>query len=119
MATTIADADRDDGFGLPLADTLSEVWGSGTGADSWVWFEVLPRIDGRRVETVVSESDELLDTRMVFESLQNHALVALDRLREESSPPPGLGRRHGASRPLRRSKWTERRGRRTLALHLT
>ncbi|MEA2482895.1 MAG: hypothetical protein QOC55_842, partial [Thermoleophilaceae bacterium] len=78
MATTIADADGDGGFGLPLLDTLSEAWGSGTGADSWVWFEVLPRIASRPLKAVVNETDELLDIRMVVESLRNQALVALD-----------------------------------------
>jgi anti-sigma regulatory factor (Ser/Thr protein kinase) len=36
--------DREGGFGLPLLDTLAEAWGSGNGADAWVWFEVSPRI---------------------------------------------------------------------------
>lgn len=37
-------ADRNGGFGLPLLDTLSEAWGSGSDTDAWVWFEVSPRI---------------------------------------------------------------------------
>jgi anti-sigma regulatory factor (Ser/Thr protein kinase) len=40
---TIADATVEGGFGMPLIDTLCEAWGSGSGADSWVWFEVSPR----------------------------------------------------------------------------
>src|SRR4051794_18030747 len=31
------------GYGLPLVDTLSESWGSGSDHESWVWFEVGPR----------------------------------------------------------------------------
>jgi diguanylate cyclase (GGDEF)-like protein/PAS domain S-box-containing protein len=77
---TIADAYDDGGFGLPLLDTLSEAWGSGTGADSWVWFEVAPRIIARPSGTPETEGDQLLDIRMVVESVKNHALVALDRV---------------------------------------
>ena len=40
---TIADAEVEGGFGMPLIDTLSDRWGSSSGADSWVWFEVCPR----------------------------------------------------------------------------
>jgi len=42
----MTDPDREGGFGLPLLDTLSEAWGSGTDADSWVWFECRPRLNG-------------------------------------------------------------------------
>jgi len=41
QATTIAESDG--GFGLPLIDTLSETWGSGSDGEAWVWFEVRPR----------------------------------------------------------------------------
>ena len=41
-------ADDDGGFGLPLLDTLSEAWGSGSDGESWVWFEASPRIIARR-----------------------------------------------------------------------
>src|SRR3954453_10294823 len=37
-------SDQDGGFGLPLLDTLSEAWGSGSDGEAWVWFEVSPRI---------------------------------------------------------------------------
>jgi diguanylate cyclase (GGDEF)-like protein/PAS domain S-box-containing protein len=66
------------GFGLPLLDTLSDAWGSGTDRDSWVWFQVSPRIMSVVPAEDVSDGDELLDIRMVVESIKNQALVALD-----------------------------------------
>jgi diguanylate cyclase (GGDEF)-like protein/PAS domain S-box-containing protein len=75
---TIADALVDGGFGLPLLDTLSDGWGSGSAADSWVWFEVSPRSDAQPATAPKTEGDQLLDIRMVVESVRNHALVALD-----------------------------------------
>ena len=75
-------ADQNGGFGLPLLDTLAEAWGSGSDADAWVWFEVSPRIIERPtllpVETVAIDSDQLLDMRMVVDSLKDRALIALD-----------------------------------------
>jgi diguanylate cyclase (GGDEF)-like protein/PAS domain S-box-containing protein len=79
LAGTLAEALVDGGFGLPLLDTLSDGWGSGTGADSWVWFEVSPRSDAHRSRPPETDGDQLLDIRMVVESVRNHALVALDR----------------------------------------
>jgi diguanylate cyclase (GGDEF)-like protein/PAS domain S-box-containing protein len=76
---TIAGAESDGGFGLPLLDTLSEAWGSGTHEDSWVWFEVSPRISARPASRATTKGDDLLDIRMVVESVKNHALVAMDR----------------------------------------
>jgi diguanylate cyclase (GGDEF)-like protein/PAS domain S-box-containing protein len=75
---TIADALVDGGFGLPLLDTLSDRWGSGTAADSWVWFEVSPRLDSQPARAPETDGDQLLDIRMVVESVRNHALIALD-----------------------------------------
>jgi diguanylate cyclase (GGDEF)-like protein/PAS domain S-box-containing protein len=75
---TIADAQVDGGFGLPLIDTLCEAWGTGSGVDSWVWFEVSPRILPGLAKAPAA-GDDLLDIRMVVESVKNHALVALDR----------------------------------------
>jgi diguanylate cyclase (GGDEF)-like protein/PAS domain S-box-containing protein len=78
---TIADALVDGGFGLPLLDTLSDGWGSGAAAaDSWVWFEVSPRFDSEpsTPPETGTDADQLLDIRMVVESVRNHALVALD-----------------------------------------
>lgn len=40
LPTTIADADIEGGFGLPLIDTLADAWGSGRDSEAWVWFEV-------------------------------------------------------------------------------
>src|SRR5436190_4549074 len=79
--TTIADSDGG-GFGLPLIDTLSEAWGSGCDGEAWVWFEIWPRaIDVPRAPELVAvpESDrgELLDLRMVVDSVKDRALVAL------------------------------------------
>jgi diguanylate cyclase (GGDEF)-like protein/PAS domain S-box-containing protein len=74
--------DHNGGFGLPLLDTLSEAWGSGRAADAWVWFEVLPRIVIRpdRAPTQGDEAghDQLLDVRMLVDSVREHALLALD-----------------------------------------
>jgi diguanylate cyclase (GGDEF)-like protein/PAS domain S-box-containing protein len=74
-------ADCDGGFGLPLLDTLSESWGSGTDDESWVWFEVSPRIIARPVHDLLSaretQAEQLLDVRMVVDSM-DQALVALD-----------------------------------------
>lgn len=71
----------DGGFGLPLLDTLSESWGSGHDAESWVWFEVSPRIIARPVPDMLAtreaEAEQLLDVRMVVDSM-DQALVALD-----------------------------------------
>jgi diguanylate cyclase (GGDEF)-like protein/PAS domain S-box-containing protein len=75
---TIAGAESDGGFGLPLLDTLSEAWGSGTADDSWVWFEVSPRIIPPMARRATNQSDDLLDIRMAVDSVKNHALVALD-----------------------------------------
>src|SRR3954454_261689 len=76
-------ADYDSGFGLPLLDTLAHAWGSGSDEGSWVWFQVVPRI-----EPAVPAPDEiletepgdrqLLDVRMVVDSVEDHAVVALD-----------------------------------------
>ena len=74
-------ADSDGGFGLPLLDTLSEAWGSGSGEGSWVWFEVSPRIIARppaEVPDPPEHHQDLLDIRMVVDSVQGHALIALD-----------------------------------------
>src|SRR3954447_8847961 len=70
-------AEMDGGFALPLIDTLSTAWGNGTGADSWVWVEVSPRITAV-TQSRGSDADELLDIRMAVESIWNHALIALD-----------------------------------------
>jgi diguanylate cyclase (GGDEF)-like protein/PAS domain S-box-containing protein len=75
-------AEREGGFGLPLVDTLSEAWGSGCDGEAWVWFEVWPRtIDAPPSELLVapkSEHGDLLELRMVVDSVKNRALVALD-----------------------------------------
>jgi diguanylate cyclase (GGDEF)-like protein/PAS domain S-box-containing protein len=75
-------ADQDGGFGLPLLDTLSEAWGSGCDGEAWVWFEVSPRIIARPLAVPArqpaTEREQLLDIRMVVDSVKNHALVALD-----------------------------------------
>ncbi|MEA2493121.1 MAG: hypothetical protein QOJ29_1032 [Thermoleophilaceae bacterium] len=78
VARSGAIADMEGGFGLPLLDTLSETWGSGTDRDSWVWFEVSPRIMSVAPAESATDGDELLDIRMVVESIKNQALVALD-----------------------------------------
>lgn len=70
--------DTDGGFGMPLLDTLADAWGSGTDADSWVWFECSPRPTFVAPVERTTDGDELLDIRMVVESIKNHALVALD-----------------------------------------
>lgn len=77
LADAVTIETRQSGFGLPLLDTFAETWGSGTDADSWVWFEVAPRITAPS-ESAVMRSDELLDIRMVVESVKNRALVAMD-----------------------------------------
>jgi diguanylate cyclase (GGDEF)-like protein/PAS domain S-box-containing protein len=75
-------ADQDGGFGLPLLDTLSEAWGSGCDGEAWVWFEVSPRIIARPLRVAArepaTEREELLNIRMVVDSVKDHALVALD-----------------------------------------
>src|SRR3954464_2542286 len=71
-------AEMDGGFGLPLIDTLSTAWGNGSGADSWVWVEVSPRITAVTQSSRGSEPDEFPDIRMAVESIRNHALIALD-----------------------------------------
>jgi diguanylate cyclase (GGDEF)-like protein/PAS domain S-box-containing protein len=71
-------AEMDGGFGLPLIDLLSNAWGNGTGGDSWVWFEVAPRIVSVPNRERMSDGDELLDIRMAVESIKNHALLTLD-----------------------------------------
>jgi diguanylate cyclase (GGDEF)-like protein/PAS domain S-box-containing protein len=81
--TTIADADEDGGFGLPLIDTLSDAWGSGSesGGEAWVWVEVWRRaVEMPAALPAGRESDpaDLLDIRMVVDSVQNRALIALD-----------------------------------------
>jgi diguanylate cyclase (GGDEF)-like protein/PAS domain S-box-containing protein len=78
VARSGAISQMDGGYGLPLIDTLAEAWGSGTDSDSWVWFEVAPRIMSVAPPEPASDGDELLDIRMVVESIQNQALVALD-----------------------------------------
>lgn len=65
------------GFGLPLVDMLADSWGSGSGADSWVWCEITPRIVDREL-VQPNGGEELLDLRMAVESIKNHAVVALD-----------------------------------------
>src|SRR3954453_4763717 len=74
--TTIAASDG--GFGLPLVDTLSEAWGSGSDGEAWVWFEVRPRLVNAPRAEPESEREDLLDIRMVVDSVRNRALVALD-----------------------------------------
>ena len=72
-------ADSEGGFGLPLLDTLSEAWGSGTDGESWVWFEVSPRIMSRPAADLSAreaQAEQLLDVRMVVDSM-DQALVAL------------------------------------------
>jgi diguanylate cyclase (GGDEF)-like protein len=59
-------SDQDGGFGMPLLDTLSEAWGSGSDGEAWVWFEVSPR--------VVPQPPP--DIGMVVDGVKNHALVA-------------------------------------------
>jgi diguanylate cyclase (GGDEF)-like protein/PAS domain S-box-containing protein len=75
-------SDQEGGFGLPLLDTLSETWGSGSDGEAWVWFEVSPRIIERPLlvpaRQSVMEREQLLDIRMVVDSVKHHALVALD-----------------------------------------
>jgi diguanylate cyclase (GGDEF)-like protein/PAS domain S-box-containing protein len=75
-------SDQDGGFGMPLLDTLSEAWGSGCNGEAWVWFEVSPRITARLLPVPARqpamEREQLLDIRMVVDSVKNHALVALD-----------------------------------------
>lgn len=66
------------GSGLPLVDTLATAWGNGIGADAWVWFEVAPQLASKPAATPMPPGNELLDIRMALESLQNHALIALD-----------------------------------------
>jgi diguanylate cyclase (GGDEF)-like protein/PAS domain S-box-containing protein len=80
--TTIADGDGG-GFGLPLLDTLSEAWGSGCDGEAWVWCEIRPRAIGvppppELPATPESNGGELLDLRMVVDSVRDRALVALD-----------------------------------------
>jgi diguanylate cyclase (GGDEF)-like protein/PAS domain S-box-containing protein len=73
-------AGRSGGFGLPLVDTLAEAWGSGSDADSWVWFEVAPRIITRPAPSSEEvDRGQLLDIRMVVDSLKDRALIALDQ----------------------------------------
>jgi diguanylate cyclase (GGDEF)-like protein/PAS domain S-box-containing protein len=75
-------SDQDGGFGLPLLDTLSEAWGSGYDGEAWVWFEVSPRIIARPppvpARQPAMERAQLLDIRMLVDSIKNRALVALD-----------------------------------------
>jgi diguanylate cyclase (GGDEF)-like protein/PAS domain S-box-containing protein len=75
-------SDRGGGFGLGLLDALSEAWGSGCDGEAWVWFEVSPRIIARPrpapARQPAMEHEQLLDLRMVVDSVKNHALVALD-----------------------------------------
>jgi diguanylate cyclase (GGDEF)-like protein/PAS domain S-box-containing protein len=75
--------DKDGGFGLPLIDTLSDAWGSGSesGGEAWVWVEVWRRaVEMPAALPAGRESDpaDLLDIRMVVDSVQNRALIALD-----------------------------------------
>jgi diguanylate cyclase (GGDEF)-like protein/PAS domain S-box-containing protein len=78
--TTIADGNG--GFGLPLVDTLSEAWGSGCDGEAWVWFEVSPRpIEATPPDPLATQESpggDLLDIRMIVDSVKNRALVALD-----------------------------------------
>src|SRR5207244_2869011 len=50
--------------------------------EAWVWFEVSPRIIARPEPVLVAgtaaDHDDLLDVRMVMDSVRKHALVALD-----------------------------------------
>jgi diguanylate cyclase (GGDEF)-like protein/PAS domain S-box-containing protein len=83
QATTIAVADSGGGFGLPLIDSLSDAWGSGSesGGEAWVWFEVWrPPVEVPPAPPAGRESDpaDLLNIRMVVDSVQNRALIALD-----------------------------------------
>lgn len=74
--------DGSGGLGLPLLDRLSEAWGSGRGEDSWVWFEVSPRLFARpgRIGSAALDGggDPDPDLRMVVDSVTTHALIALD-----------------------------------------
>jgi hypothetical protein len=82
-------AEMDGGFGLPLIDTLSTAWGNGTGADSWVWVEVSPRITAVTESPRESDADELLDIQMAVESIRNPALIALDNAGNVTNWAPG------------------------------
>ncbi|HEX4719151.1 MAG TPA: PAS domain S-box protein [Thermoleophilaceae bacterium] len=76
-----ASPDGNGGLGLPLLDTLAEAWGSGCDADAWVWFEVSPRIIARadpRLKELELDREQLLDLRMIVDSLEGRALIALD-----------------------------------------
>lgn len=76
-------ANRSGGFGLPLLDVLAEAWGSGSDDEAWVWFEVSPRIITRPpvppLKGLEADHDDLLDIRMVVDSVKDRALIALDR----------------------------------------
>ena len=67
------------GFGLVLVDALAEGWGSGHGDGAWVWFAVASRAAPQ--PTAGGSEDvgqDLLDVRMVVDSVKGHALIALD-----------------------------------------
>jgi anti-sigma regulatory factor (Ser/Thr protein kinase) len=52
----VAISDQDGGFGLPLLDTLSEGWGSGSEGEAWVWFAVSPRVIERPLPVPARQS---------------------------------------------------------------
>jgi diguanylate cyclase (GGDEF)-like protein/PAS domain S-box-containing protein len=59
------------GNGLRLVDALSDGWGSGRNGEAWVWFEVAPRVVG-------PPPPDLLDVRMLVDSVKDRALIGLD-----------------------------------------
>lgn len=68
------------GYGLVLVDELADVWGSGRGDGAWVWFEVAPRVapEPRAAVERMDVWSDLLDVRMIVDSVREHALIALD-----------------------------------------
>jgi diguanylate cyclase (GGDEF)-like protein len=73
VAQPAAIADQDGGFGLPLLDTLSEAWGSGSDREAWVWFEVSPRVIERPLPvTRVHESHLHLISELAEQAMTDH-----------------------------------------------
>ena len=70
-----------DGMGLQLVDMLSDAWGCGNEGGSWVWMHVSPRAGeaGRNGSAAAAAAPDLglLDVRMLMESVNAMALIAL------------------------------------------
>jgi diguanylate cyclase (GGDEF)-like protein/PAS domain S-box-containing protein len=83
VSPRVAGHDDPEGWGLLVVDMLSDVWGSGGPGDPYVWARLEPRAideDGSPAVGPALEGQvrDLLDVRMLLDSVRDYAIFALD-----------------------------------------